>query len=496
MEWTVLTGIFLVLALTLVFIMNIKSVWNCCNRGDFPPGPRPLPVIGNLHIMDLKRPSRTLLELSETYGPVFSIQMGFTKTVVLSGYEMVKEALVNQADAFAERAEVPAFEELSRGNGILFSHGENWKVMRRFTLSTLRDLGMGKRVIEDHIVEECGHLIENIDSQKGKPIDLTMIMNAAVANVIVSILLGERFSYTDPQFTRLLHLINETIKLAGTPSVMIYNLFPTLGFLLKGHKTLLQNRDELYAFTQVAFTKHLKTLDRNDQRSLIDAFFIRQQEEKSDTKSYFNNDNFKSLISNLFSAGMDTTSTTLCWGILLMTKYPKIQQKVQEEIEKVLGSNPPRMEYRSKMPYTDAVIHEIQRFANILPMNLPHATTMDVTLKGYFIPKGTYIIPLLASVLQDKSEWEKPDAFYPEHFLDAEGKFVKKEAFMPFSAGRRRCVGETLAKMELFLFFTSLLQRFSLHSAPGVSSSDLDLTPEVGLTSGPLPHKICMAARA
>uniref|UniRef100_A0A7M4DYS1 Cytochrome P450 2K4-like n=1 Tax=Crocodylus porosus TaxID=8502 RepID=A0A7M4DYS1_CROPO len=400
------------------------------------------------------------------------IQMGFTKTVVLSGYEMVKEALVNQADAFAERAEVPAFEELSRGNGILFSHGENWKVMRRFTLSTLRDLGMGKRVIEDHIVEECGHLIENIDSQKGKPIDLTMIMNAAVANVIVSILLGERFSYTDPQFTRLLHLINETIKLYL--------------FLL----------DELYAFTQVAFTKHLKTLDRNDQRSLIDAFFIRQQEEKSDTKSYFNNDNFKSLISNLFSAGMDTTSTTLCWGILLMTKYPKIQQKVQEEIEKVLGSNPPRMEYRSKMPYTDAVIHEIQRFANILPMNLPHATTMDVTLKGYFIPKGTYIIPLLASVLQDKSEWEKPDAFYPEHFLDAEGKFVKKEAFMPFSAGRRRCVGETLAKMELFLFFTSLLQRFSLHSAPGVSSSDLDLTPEVGLTSGPLPHKICMAARA
>uniref|UniRef100_A0A7M4DZ98 Cytochrome P450 2K4-like n=1 Tax=Crocodylus porosus TaxID=8502 RepID=A0A7M4DZ98_CROPO len=409
MEWTVLTGIFLVLALTLVFIMNIKSVWNCCNRGDFPPGPRPLPVIGNLHIMDLKRPS-------QTYGPVFSIQMGFTKTVVLSGYEMVKEALVNQADAFAERAEVPAFEELSRGNG-----------------------------------------------------DFT------VANVIVSILLGERFSYTDPQFTRLLHLINETIK-----------LYSQYLFLL----------DELYAFTQVAFTKHLKTLDRNDQRSLIDAFFIRQQEEKSDTKSYFNNDNFKSLISNLFSAGMDTTSTTLCWGILLMTKYPKIQQKVQEEIEKVLGSNPPRMEYRSKMPYTDAVIHEIQRFANILPMNLPHATTMDVTLKGYFIPKGTYIIPLLASVLQDKSEWEKPDAFYPEHFLDAEGKFVKKEAFMPFSAGRRRCVGETLAKMELFLFFTSLLQRFSLHSAPGVSSSDLDLTPEVGLTSGPLPHKICMAARA
>ncbi|XP_025051404.1 cytochrome P450 2D26-like isoform X3 [Alligator sinensis] len=86
------------------------------------------------------------------------------------------------------------------------------------------------------------------------------------------------------------------------------------------------------------------------------------------------------------------------------------------------------------MSYTDAVVHEIQRFANILPLNLPHETTVDVTLKGYFIPKNTYIIPLLASVLRDQSQWEKPDVFYPEHFLDSEGKFVKKEAFMPFSA--------------------------------------------------------------
>ncbi|NXL96157.1 CP2K1 protein, partial [Alectura lathami] len=116
---------------------------------------------------------------------------------------------------------------------------------------------------------------------------------------------------------------------------------------------------------------------------------------------------------------------------------------------------------RVKMPYTDAVVHEIQRFANILPLNLPHETTMDVTLKGYFIPKGTYIIPLLNSVLQDKTQWEKPYSFHPEHFLDSKGNFVKKDAFMPFSAGRRICAGETLAKMELFLFFTSLLQRFT-----------------------------------
>ncbi|XP_025927887.1 cytochrome P450 2K6-like, partial [Apteryx rowi] len=156
--------------------------------------------------------------------------------------------------------------------------------------------------------------------------------------------------------------------------------------------------------------------------------------EKGNANGYFHNDNLTEVVRNLFVAGMETTSSTLRWGLLLMMKYPEIQKKVQEEIERVIGSTPPRIEHRTQMPYTDAVIHEIQRFANILPLNLPHATTADVSLKGYFIPKGTYVIPLLTSVLRDKSQWEKPDVFHPEHFLNSEGKFVKKDAFMPFSA--------------------------------------------------------------
>ncbi|XP_015283839.1 PREDICTED: cytochrome P450 2K1-like [Gekko japonicus] len=148
------------------------------------------------------------------------------------------------------------------------------------------------------------------------------------------------------------------------------------------------------------------------------------------------------------------------------------------------------------MPYTDAVMHEIQRFANIVPTNIPHATTMDVTFKGYFIPKETYVLPLLCSVLQDETQWEKPHQFYPEHFLDSDGKFVKRDAFMPFSAGRRMCAGETLAKMELFLFFTSLLQKFTFQRAPGTSKEDLDFTPLVGFTTPPAPYKCCALPRS
>ncbi|XP_074847490.1 cytochrome P450 2K6-like isoform X2 [Carettochelys insculpta] len=438
---------------------------------------------------------KSQIKLSDEYGPVFSIWMGPTQMMVLSGYKMIKEALVNHADAFAERARVPIFEKVIKGRGVVFAHGENWKVMRRFTLTTLRDFGMGRRKIEDKILEECAYLIKDFEAQKGNPFDTVKMMNVAVSNVIVSVIFGHRFDYEDPKFLRLIRLISENVRLSGSPSVMLYNIFPALEFLPGSHKTVFKNVEELYSFVQQTFIERLKQLDPNDKRSFIDAFLVKQQEEKSNPNSHFTNENLRSLLTNLFIAGTETTSTTLRWGLLLMMKYPAIQRKVHEEIERVIGSAPLHYEHRKQMPYTDAVIHEIQRFANILPMNLPHETTEDVRLNGYFIPKGTYIIPLLASVLHDKTQWEKPGEFYPQHFLSSDGKFVKNEAFMPFSAGRRICAGETLAKMELFLFFTSLLQRFTFHPPPGVTSSDLDLTPAVGLTTAPMPHTVCAVPR-
>ncbi|XP_028577806.2 cytochrome P450 2K1-like isoform X1 [Podarcis muralis] len=495
MDWTEQIPALFLLILTIIFIWKWGSFWNRSSK-NLPPGPTPLPLVGNLHMMDLKRPYRTMLKLSKEHGPIFRIQMGFQKMVVLTGYETVKEALVNQADAFAERPLIPIFEEFTRGFGVLFSHGETWKVMRRFSLSTLRDYGMGKRSIEDRILEECSVLIKTFESYQGQPFETTTIMNAAVANIIVSILLNKRFEYEDSTFRKLLKLVNENVRLFGSPSVMLYNIFPALGSLLGARKTILHNRDEMHAFINVTFIQHLRDLDKNDQRSLIDSFLLKQQEEKDKPNGYFHNENLKAVVGNLFAAGMETTAITLRWGLLLMMKYPEIQNKVQEEIAKVVGSSQPRIEHRTKMPYVDAVIHEIQRFSDIIPTNLSRATTVDVTLKGYFIPKGTHIVPLLTSVLHDESQWEKPYQFYPEHFLDSEGKFIKKDAFMPFSAGRRACLGENLAKMELFLFFTSLLQRFTFQLPPGTSEDDLDLTPAVGFTTPPMPHQLCALPRS
>ncbi|KAK9411051.1 cytochrome P450 2K1-like [Crotalus adamanteus] len=479
-----------------MFRFKKGSSWNN-SVSNLPPGPRTIPILGNLHMMDLKKPYKTMMEWSKEYGPIFRIRLGFQEMVVLTGYETVKEALVNQGDAFAERASVPFFEDVTKGFGLVFAHGKNWKVMRRFTLSTLREHGMGRKTIEDKITEECSVLTKTIEAYEGKPFDVTTILTAAVSNIIISILLGKRYEYEDAKFLQLLKANSENFQLSGSPAILLYNLFPMLGFLFATPKSMIKNQSKIHDFVQTILKQYLQDLDENDQSNLIESFLVQQREENMKMKNdgYFRNENLMGLIDDLFGAGTETIANTMCWAILLMMKYPEIQSKVQEEIAKEIGDLQPTTEDRAKMPHTNAVIHEIQRFADVVPTNLPHATTMDLIFNGFFIPKGTYIFPLLTSVLHDESQWEKPHDFYPEHFLDSEGKFVKRDAFMPFSAGRRICAGENLAKMELFLFFTSLLQKFTFQPPPGISKDDLDLTPCVGLTSPPMPYKTCAVLR-
>ncbi|KAG9470266.1 hypothetical protein GDO78_018368 [Eleutherodactylus coqui] len=482
----------LVLSVILCFFVALFFYGRKSGKYNLPPGPRPLPIIGNLHILDLKKPYQTLHQLSKKYGPVYTIKLGEEKVVVLCGYEAVKDALVNHADEFSGRAKVPLFHEITKGYGVTFAHDDNWKMMRRFTLSTLRDFGMGKEGIENKITEESDFLVQKFKSYNGEPFDNLMIINAAVANIIVSILLSHRFAYEDPTLVKLLKIINENVKLIGGPMGVLYNAFPSvMRWCSTVQQTVVRNVDELHAFIRETFTNQRKELDVNDQRNLIDAFLVKQQEVEK-TQLYFSNENLTILVSDLFAAGMETTSTTLRWGLLLMIKHPEIQRTVQSEIEKVIGSAEPLVIHRKQMPYTDAVIHEIQRFGNIIPTNVPHATTQDVNFRGYLLPKGTQVMPLLTSVLYDKKHFVKADEFYPEHFLDSSGNFVRKEAFMPFSAGKRSCAGESLAKMELFIFFTRLLQNFTFQAPLAVT---LDLTPASGFTSAPLSHKICAVPR-
>ncbi|CAI5675469.1 unnamed protein product [Oreochromis niloticus] len=463
-------------------------------------------------------------KLSKKYGSVFTLYFGTNKVVVLAGYETVREALVNYAEEFGERNISPILNDINRGHGILFANGESWKELRYFALTTLKDFEFGKR-LSHKILAECSYLIQVIEEHKGEPFDTALPINYATANIIFSVVYGCRFDYNDLIFTKMVKRANHLTCVTGSAIVQLYNMFPRLFRWIKNRQVVLKNVETTIRDVKYLITYLKETLDPDTCQGFVDCFLIwkQKEEEFGIDDSHYSEDNLIFTVIDLFVAGTSTTAATLRWGLLLMAKYPHIQEnlsglsnttslrnqqsgndrkkelglaeQVHEELRQVVGSRQISIDDRENLPYTDAVIHEIQRLANILPLCLPHQTSRDVTFQGYFIKKGTIVFPLLTSVLYDKQEWERPHTFNPSHFLDKEGKFVRRDAFMPFSAGHRMCLGEGLAKMELFLFFTSLVQRFCFTPPPGITEDELDLTPAVGFTTPPSPHMLCAVSR-
>ncbi|XP_054855144.1 cytochrome P450 2F2-like isoform X2 [Eublepharis macularius] len=456
--------------------------------GRLPPGPRPLPIVGNLFQLDPKNPISSLLALRERYGSVYTIYLGSQPFVVLCGYQTVKEALVDQGEDFSGRSDYPALTKVTQGDGIAFSNGEKWKVLRHFAVQTLREFGMGRRSLEERIREEARCMVEELAKTKAEPINPAFLLGCAVSNIICSIIFGDRFDYEDKKFLTLVGLLNENFHLLSSSWLQLYNVFPRVISHLPGpHNRLFKNLETLRLFVLEIVKEHQETLDPNFPRDFMDCFLLKMQQEKEDPLTYFRVNSLVMTTYNLFFGGTEPISAALCYGILLLMKYPEMQAKVYEEILRVVGPHrSPSLEDRVHLPYTDAVIHEILRFADVVPLGGSRLVTRDAHFHGYVLPKGTGILPCLYSVHKDATQFRDPETFDPTHFLDQKGNFRRRDVFMPFGAGKRACLGQALARMELFLFFTTLVQRFTLQ--PVVPPEEINLSPMAfGLVSGPHP---------
>ncbi|XP_053577329.1 cytochrome P450 2D15 [Bombina bombina] len=460
-----------------------------------PPGPCPLPFVGNIFLLDFNNLPDSLSKLRDKYGNVFSLQMFKDQAVVVSGYEAVKEALVTKSEDTADRPSIPFFEHLGFDNGIAFTrYNREWKERRRFALSTLRDFGMGKKSIAERVREEAGYLCSAFRATEGQPFDPYLLVYNAVSNVICSIVFGDRFDYDDEKFQRMILLSRQISELETGISAQMLNIFPWLMKIPGPHQKLFVAQNNYLDFLRSIIKEHKDTWDPNIRRDFIDAFLEEIDKSEVETQTSFNETTLLFTTADLFTAGTETTSTTIRWSLLYMLLNPHIQKRVHEEIDNVIGRNRlPTMEDQPNMPFTNAVIHETQRQGNILPLALFHMAYKDTSIQGFNITKGTTIIPNLTSVLKDETIWEKPYQFYPEHFLDAQGHFVKREALIPFSAGRRICVGEQLAKMDLFLLFTSLLQQFNF-SIPSKEPRPRE-DPVYTFSLSPAPFRICAEQR-
>ncbi|KAM4807479.1 LOW QUALITY PROTEIN: cytochrome P450 2J2-like [Urocitellus parryii] len=460
---------------------------------NYPPGPWPLPVFGNFFQVNFENSHLDVQKLVKKYGNVFGLHFGNVSSVLVTGLPLIKEVLSQTDQSFMHRPVTPVRECVFRENGLIMSNGQIWKEQRRFTLTTLRNFGLGRKSLEERIQEEAYHLVEAIKEENGQPFNPHFKINNAVSNIICSITFGERFEYQDAQFQELLKLLDEVTFLEASRFCQLYNVFPWIMKFLPGpHQTVFRNWEKLKLFVSHEVEKHRKDWNPDESRDFIDAYLKEIVKYTDKFASSFNEENLICSTLDLFFAGTETTSTTLRWGLLYMALYPEVQEKVHAEIDRVLGQwQQPSMAAREFMPYTNAVIHEVQRMGNIIPLNVPREVVVDTTLAGYYLPKGTMILTNLTALHKDPNEWATPDTFNPEHFLE-NGQFKKKECFLPFSMGKRGCLGEQLAKTELFIFFTSLLQKFTFKPP---DNEKLSLKFRMGLTVSPVSHHICAIPR-
>lgn len=491
------SGLLLLALLACLTILVLMSVWRQRKlSGKMPPGPTPLPFIGNYLQLDTEQMYNSLMKLREKYGSVFTVHLGHRRIVVLCGHDAVKEALVDQAEEFSGRGEQATFDWLFKGYGVAFSNGERAKQLRRFSITTLRDFGVGKRGIEERIQEEAGFLIESFRGTRGAFIDPTYFLSRTVSNVISSIVFGDRFDYEDEEFLSLLRMMLGSFQFTATSTGQLYEMFYSVMKHLPGpQQQAFKELKGLEDFVAKKVEHNQRTLDPNSPRDFIDSFLIRMLEEKKNPNTEFYLKNLVLTTLNLFFAGTETVSTTLRYGFLLLMKHPDVEAKIHEEIDRVIGKNRQvKFEDRAKMPYTEAVIHEIQRFGDMIPMGLSRRVTKDTKFREFLIPKGTEVFPMLGSVLRDPKFFSRPRDFNPQHFLDDKGQFKKNDAFVPFSIGKRYCFGEGLARMELFLFLTTIMQNFRFKSPQ--SPQDIDVSPKhVGFATIPPTYTMSFQPR-
>ncbi|NWY41087.1 CP1A5 protein, partial [Sylvia atricapilla] len=465
-----------------------------------PPGPRGIPVLGN--VLELRKdPHLALTRLSRRYGDVMEVRIGSRPVLVLSGLDTIRQALVKQGEDFMGRPDLPSFHYISNGQSLAFSpdSGEVWRARRKLAQSALKSFSIAPSptsscscLLEEHVSKEAEYLVTKFLQvmEKEKRFDLNQYLVVSVANVICAMCFGKRYEHEDQELLRLVNSTEEftDVTAAGNPADFI----PVLRYLpSRSMKLFLDFNKYFLGFLQKRVKEHYDTYDENNIRDITDSLIEQCLDEKLGTKTAMQipKEKIVNLVNDLFGAGFDTVTTALSWSLMYLVTYPNIQRKIQEELDQTIGrERRPRLSDRSTLPYTEAFILEVFRHSSFLPFTIPHSTTKDTVLNGYYIPKDRCVFVNQWQVNHDEKLWKNPETFSPERFLSADGTKVNKddgEQVLLFGLGKRRCIGENIARWQVFLFLATLLQQLEFSVCEG---GRVDMTPRYGLS---LKHKRC-----
>ncbi|CAO4376705.1 unnamed protein product [Caenorhabditis nigoni] len=443
-------------------------------RRNLPPGPCPLPVFGNILSINNPPPGYAAFEgWTKKYGDVYTFWIGSKPHIMINTYDKVKETFIRDADTYTNKVRLPAIDLFRGGDhGVIDSNGAKWRDHRRFALTSLRDFGLGKNLMQEKILLEVQDVFAKFDAIEGKETEIPPIFDNAIANVINQLLFGYRFDETkQDEFRQLKRIIDAPSELFGKLHMFLAMNIPILAKIMPDllyEAPFKDFRDSSFAFFRGQVEKHRKQIDFEDLDSensdYVETYLKEQRKRQNEgDEETFSNIQLENMLMDLWFAGLGTTTNTTTWALSYILHHPKVQMKIHEELDRVVASD--RLittADKNDLPYMNAFINETQRCTNLVPLNLQHETTKDTVINGYHIPRGTGVVAQISTIMNDEKTFSDHESFKPERFMDENGKLKKVEQLVPFSVGKRQCLGEGLARMELFLFIANFLNRYEL----------------------------------
>ncbi|XP_031398003.1 cytochrome P450 CYP736A12-like [Punica granatum] len=491
-SWPVWTAI---LSLVFYYLWRKKVMGAGLSGVGLPPGPRGLPILGSLLLLG-KNPHHDLHRLAQKYGPIMHLRLGLVPVIVISSPEAAELFLKTHDLIFASRPPLEALWYMTwKQRTLSFSpYGTYWRNVRKMCLLELLSAHKIKS-FEGMRREEVGMMVESLRAAalKGTAVDITSKVSALSRNMSCLMVLGKK--YMDEEFDEkgFQAVIQEGMQLTATPNLGDYIPYVRALDLQRLKKRMKAVRKAFDSFFEKIIDEHVQNPKREgDTKDFVDVVlgFLGSEE----TEYRIDRTHIKAIILDMLVASMDTSTTAIDWTMSELLRNPRVMQKLQQELEKVVGLDRPVEESDlENLHYLDMVIKESLRLYPVLPLLLPREALEGCIIDGFHIPRKSRVIVNAYAIGRDPSAWPNPEMFWPERFegsdVDVQGHNFQ---LIPFGSGRRSCPGLQLGLTVMKFVLAQLSHSFKWELPEGMQPEDLDMTEQFGLTTPRAEHLLAI----